>query len=241
MKKIKNLLLAFLMVLLVIPVAVNAEGEETAERSKIPVYMFRGEGCSVCANTLSFFDSIQEEYGKYFELITYEVWNDASNAELLNQMADYLGTKITGVPFIMIGEKTYPGFLDSMGDEIKQQIVTEYNRSDEERTDLLKNMQNGVEPKKTNDDLIITIVGLVVVAAVVTFLVLARKNNKKEATNKNETKEDARVEEEIVEIEEKKTARKSTKEEKTTKKKSSKSTTKKKPATKSKKSKNEEK
>ena len=109
MKKIKTLIIALLLFALIVPFSVSAE-EETTDSSKVNVYLFRGEGCGFCASALSFFDSIEEEYGKYYNLITYEVFKDVENAEFLNQVAEYLDTTISGVPFIIIGDKTYPGF-----------------------------------------------------------------------------------------------------------------------------------
>ncbi len=205
MKKFKLLLVAFFVAILAVPFAVRAE-ESTIERPKITVYMFRGETCPVCANALAFFDSIEEEYGKYYELVTYEVWNDKENSQLLDDVAEYLDTKITGVPFIMIGDKTYPGFLDSWGEEIKAQIVAEYNKSDEERTDLLENMKNGVKLEnsaKDRENLIISVISIVVIALIVTFLILARRGNGEKKNVTESKKEDFTSEEEdSVKIEE---------------------------------------
>ncbi len=209
MKKIKTIIVALLLCALIIPFSANAE-EETSDSSKVNVYLFRGEGCGFCASALSFFDSIEEEYGKYYNLITYEVWNDVENAELLNQVAEYLDTTINGVPFIIIGDKTYPGFQESWGEEIKQDIINEYNKSVEERTDIIENVKNGIEPEKSSTDAVISLISLALVAGIIAFIVVARKGNsdeKKEKTNIDETKLD---EEEIIEEKIEKKARKIT-------------------------------
>ena len=200
MKKIKTLIIALLLFALIVPFSVSAE-EETTDSSKVNVYLFRGEGCGFCASALSFFDSIEEEYGKYYNLITYEVWKDVENAEFLNQVAEYLDTTINGVPFIIIGDKTYPGFQESWGEEIKQDIINEYNKSVEERTDIIENVKNGIEPEKSSTDVVISLISLALVAGIIAFIVVARKGNS------DEKKLD---EEEIIEEKIEKKARKIT-------------------------------
>lgn len=187
MKKIRTIIIALLLFALVIPFSVNAE-ETTSENSKINVYIFRGEGCDFCASALSFFDSIEEEYGQYYNLVTYEVWKDVENAELLNQVAEYLNTTIKGVPFIIIGDKTYPGFQEAWGEEIKQDIVNEYNKSVEERTDIVENVKNGVEPDKSSTNTIISIISILFIIGIIAFIVFARKekDNSKEVKPNNE-------------------------------------------------------
>ena len=63
MKKIKYFMLLLVM-LLIIPFSVFAEGEETEEATntedkQVKVYFFRGEGCSHCAEAEEWFNSIE--------------------------------------------------------------------------------------------------------------------------------------------------------------------------------------
>ena len=210
MKKIRTIIIALLLFALVIPFSVNSE-ETTSENSKINVYLFRVEGCTFCASALSFFDSIEEEYGQYYNLVTYEVWNDVENAELLNQVAEYLNTTINGVPFIIIGDKTYPGFQEAWGEEIKQDIVNEYNKGVEERTDIVENVKNGVEP----DNTIISIISILFIIGIIAFIVFARKekDNSKEVKPNNEAVKNEKTLE--LEIKESKKSNSTAKEKKT--------------------------
>lgn len=244
MKKFKLLLISLLFIAFVAPFSVRAEEDNTQERSKINVYIFRGEGCGFCAKALSFFESIEKEYGKYYNLVTYEIWNNADNAALMDQVAEYLDVSIKGVPFIIIGNETYDGFQDSMSDELKSQILAEYNRNDDERTDIIKNMQNGLANKNGSSDTVITIVSLVVIAGIVAFVVFARKDNSSKDKKINSTKDDEYIEEkessddeedEIVEVKPKKEKNAKTEKKKETQKstvkKTSNTTTKKKTTT----------
>ena len=157
MKKFKLFVLALLLFVVSVPF-VNAE--ETA-KSEVNVYVFRGEGCGFCKNALTFFEESEEEYGKYFNLITYEVWNDSENATLMEQVAEYLGTEIDGVPFIIVGDETFPGFNEEYGQKILDEIVEQYNMEESERTDLIKNMRSGVAIEK--DDIVFETVILLVI------------------------------------------------------------------------------
>lgn len=199
MKKFSKFLLVILCAVMVsLPLVVRAEEEtgsstDVDERSKIPVYMFRGEGCAFCAKALTFFEEIQEEYGKYYELKTFEVWNDATNKSLMDQVAEYLDIQINGVPFIIIGEKTFSGFPEETKAEIKKEILAEYNRSDEDRTDIVKAVQNG-EARKANKVgevvTVLVIVGLVVLIVFAKKSVNAKKPNAHVHTVNKECEED---------------------------------------------------
>lgn len=78
------------------------------------IYLFRGNGCGYCRNFLTFLNSIVPEYGKYFKVVSYEVWQDASNTPLLNGFSKSLKVEVEGVPFIIIGNQYFPGYANVM-------------------------------------------------------------------------------------------------------------------------------
>ena len=49
----------------------NKDYKETDDQ--ITIYMFRGQGCAYCRSFLEFLNSISNEYGKYFKLVSFEV------------------------------------------------------------------------------------------------------------------------------------------------------------------------
>ena len=77
------------------------------------VYMFRGQGCGYCRKFLTFINSISKEYGKYFKLISFEVWNDSQNSALFNRMSSVTGVPTEGVPYVIIGSKVFDGYAES--------------------------------------------------------------------------------------------------------------------------------
>lgn len=169
MKKIaKYLVLAFVLFLPFI-VGVNA-----AEKSKINIYFFRGEGCPHCAEAEEWFKKLDKdsEYSKYYKIVDYEVWNNQDNADLMEKVAKELGTTAEGVPFIVIGDKYFSGFSQDSADEIKAAIKTAYN--DKNYTDVMDKMKN--EKKEQKSYLVpILIASGVAILAVIAMVFLTKE------------------------------------------------------------------
>ena len=181
MKKLKYLVL-LLAVMLVMPFAVFAEGEEgegepvvtseeeapVEEDSRVTVYFFYGNGCPHCQEAEEWFASIEEEYGERYVIKDYETWYDADNSTLMQQVAEARGEYDPdnfGVPYILIGDKSWMGFSqDTMADEIKTQIDQVFAQPVSERYDALANVTNGGndDDKKSGND----VVGLIIILVV---------------------------------------------------------------------------
>ena len=188
-KKVFAVFMAILMSFAFIGLRVNAEGEEvttTGEREPIHVIVFHGETCPHCQEAFEWFDSIEEEYGNYFDLEKYEVWNDQSNSELMEKVASYLGEEAEGVPYIIVGTETFSGFTDSYKQNIIDAIMEEYNKNAEERTNVVYNVLNNVEKEEEKDNTSM-IIFILIVLAVVAFVIFAR-NGQDTAEMKFESK-----------------------------------------------------
>lgn len=48
----------------------------------------------------------------------------------MKRFADAVDQEVDGVPFLIIGEKVFVGYIDSMENEIKETIKAEYNKTD---------------------------------------------------------------------------------------------------------------
>ena len=115
-------------------------------KDAITIYLFRGKGCGYCRAFLTFLNSITDEYGEYFKLESYEVWNDQANATLLGEVSDYLGESAGGVPYIIIGNKVFPGYANSYDEGIKTAIKELYDTKKSKRYDVFNEMKKN--PKK---------------------------------------------------------------------------------------------
>ena len=161
MKNIKYLFL-IAIAFLVLPFAVFADNEEetkttsTKESKEVKIYFFRGQGCSHCAEAEEWFKSIEEEYGKYFEIVDYEVWYDNDNKELMERVAEKRGEKAEGVPYLIIGNKSWSGFTEDYKEEILAQVKSEFEVNVADRYDIIKLLK--VPEKKSNDALSLIII-----------------------------------------------------------------------------------
>ena len=189
MKKFLNKLFILLFVFaLVLPLGVKAEGEEennegetTEEKTPVKVYEFYGSTCGYCANLNSWFESIEEEYGDYFDLVKLEVWENANNSALMDSTASKLNAMVDGVPFVVIGEHYTVGFdANTTSTEIIGYIMEEYEKPMSERIDIV-NVDGDADVPAVEDEesngAVVGIVFVVLVAGVVVLVIKARKED----------------------------------------------------------------
>lgn len=213
MKKLSYLLVA--AIILVFPFVASA-------KEKVNVYMFRGEGCPHCEEALEFFDTLSndEEYKDLYKMVTYEVWYDEANSKLMQNVADALGEQASGVPYTVIGKKTFSGYAASYDERIKDAIKEA--SEDKEYKDVVAEVKKGsYTPEKYK----FPIVPVAIVAGVVVLAVIGMVIFTSEKDDVVETKEEVKEVKEEVKVE-KKTAKK-TPAKKTTSKKTAKKTNKK--------------
>lgn len=157
----------------------NSDSEDKKE--KVNVYFFHGDGCPHCADAKDFFDSIEDEYGHLFELVSYETWKNADNADLLEQVGEVRDEEIKGVPYILIGNKSFSGYRSDFNDDIIEAIENEYEVESSKRYDIMDFLDvindDDDEKEKISSDILSLIIILAAVGAVVTGIVFARKNN----------------------------------------------------------------
>jgi len=184
MKKVRSLLLVLLIMLVAFPFSVKAdEKKEEKEEVKEPVkvYLFHSTSCGYCKNALAWFKSIEEEYGKYFDLVDYEV-SSAENSSLWEEAATIMGDQVGGVPYMVVGEYSYPnGFASdtvidtetkkTMGDQLIERIMETYESDN--RYDVMVEINN-----KPSYDNIVTIVAVVIIAGIVAMTIITRRQSR---------------------------------------------------------------
>ncbi|MBE6155254.1 MAG: hypothetical protein E7164_00665 [Firmicutes bacterium] len=102
------------------------------------IYLFRGKGCSFCKAFLTYLNSITDEYGKYFKLVSYEVWQNTDNKSLMNDVAKFLDEPAGGVPYIVIGDQVFVGYTQQYNESIQKAIKDLYDS--EEKYDVFVEM-----------------------------------------------------------------------------------------------------
>lgn len=158
----------------------DLEGYDDNEEKPV-IYLFRGKGCSHCYEFLEYASSdLVKEKGDKFRLVSYEVWNNEANAELMQKVSDYFKDDANGVPYIVIGEKTFNGYSKSMNKEIEE-AIDKLNDSEEKFDVLTKiDMKSSVKKqKKSKQNNTFTIV-FMLFAAVALILLVVTSFRKKE-------------------------------------------------------------
>lgn len=99
------------------------------DENKVNIYFFWGNGCPHCEEEFKFLKSIETEYGNYFTLNTFEVWYSKDNAKILEQFANAIGDEVSGVPYTIIGNKTFTGFSEKYKEQFLKAIKDQYHNS----------------------------------------------------------------------------------------------------------------
>lgn len=176
-------ILVILVAFLILPFGVLAEETttgETTESNEVNLYFFHGNGCPHCEDAAEWFEEIEAEYGQYFNLVSYEVWYDEDNSNLMNAVADARKETADGVPYIIIGNQSWSGFADDYKEDMLAKIKSEYGQDVTERYDVmdfvdLEGNLTEEEESTTGRDVLILLVLVGVVAAVTVGVIVARK------------------------------------------------------------------
>ena len=102
------------------------ENNISYSKEKINIYLFYGEGCPHCEELKNYLNSLDNKEKSYFNVYTFEVWNNSTNQQFMKESAKSLNKEVSGVPFLIIGNKTFEGYNESMNIKIKKAIKTEY-------------------------------------------------------------------------------------------------------------------
>lgn len=119
------------------PTEINLENV-TYDKSKVNIYFFWGSTCPHCKAEFAFFDEIKEEYGDYYNLYTYEVWENPDNEKIMNKFADALNEEVTGVPYTVIGDVSFTGFGESSKEKFIEAIKNKHQNSSDVYFDKIK-------------------------------------------------------------------------------------------------------
>lgn len=90
--------------------------------NKVKIYIFRGLGCGYCRNLLTYLNSIINDYKDIVDINTYEVWYDSDNSALMQSVANAMGDEVGGVPYMIIGDKSFKGYSQNSNSSIINQI-----------------------------------------------------------------------------------------------------------------------
>lgn len=92
-------------------------------QEKVSLYLFWSYGCPHCQKEKIFLAKLVEKYPQ-LEIKDYEVSSSQTNAALLKKAGDSLGVNVSGVPFTVIGQEYFVGYLndETTGKEIEAAV-----------------------------------------------------------------------------------------------------------------------
>ena len=134
MKNKYILLILLLLSLLILPINVFAVSdtytdnikdivEVEEQEGKINLYFFFGDGCPHCAREETFLKELEKKYGDYVNIYMYETWYNDENLLLLYKAKTIMLDKVNkSVPYTVVGNQSYIGYADSVGDKIENDI-----------------------------------------------------------------------------------------------------------------------
>jgi len=103
------------------PTPAPTQDPATVLAATTPIYFFWGDGCPHCAAAEPVLEAIAKKYDGV-EFLRYEVWNNEANRALMDLMAAEYGFQVGGVPTIIVGDRYWIGYNDSVGVEIEQYV-----------------------------------------------------------------------------------------------------------------------
>ena len=162
------------------------EGEDVettgGDTNEVSVYFFRGQGCPHCEEAEEWFKSIEEEHGSKFKIVDYETWYNEDNKEIFRKVLkarnEYVSDEESlGVPYIVIGNKSWNGFAQDYSAEILDAINSEYAKEENDRYDIMKYVSSTSEEKeeKSGNDAIALLLIIVAVLGIGLGISSARK------------------------------------------------------------------
>jgi protein-disulfide isomerase len=112
-----------------------SESDIKFDNKKINIYVFFGDGCPHCAALANYLlADIPAEYKDYYNVYSFEVWYDDNNKALMQQFATAINYEVSGVPFMVIGNKHLSGYSSGMNDQLLSIIKEQYDNKNNTNT-----------------------------------------------------------------------------------------------------------
>lgn len=90
----------------------------------VNLYFFYGTGCPHCEKQKPFLKKMEDKYSN-LRVQSFEVWGSKKNRDLMVEFSKKLNANVGGVPFTVVGDKYFTGWLDenSTGRAIENEII----------------------------------------------------------------------------------------------------------------------
>lgn len=136
MKRIIKLILFLLLIIPTSTLALSKDYNDYVGKyydikndDKVNIYLFYSKICPHCQKEEKYFETLKEKYQDKINIYTYEVTENKTNNELMKNLKKELKENNQGVPFTIIGSKTFLGYDESFNERIENTIDSYLNEN----------------------------------------------------------------------------------------------------------------
>ena len=126
MKKIIKFILFLLLIIPTSTLALSKDYNDYVGKyynikndEKVNIYLFYSKICPHCQKEEKYFETLKEKYQDKINIYTYEVTENKTNNEIMKSLKKELKENSQGVPFTIIGSKTFLGYDESLNERIE--------------------------------------------------------------------------------------------------------------------------
>lgn len=137
--------------------------DKKVEEGKINLYLFHSDNCPHCKKEKEFLKAIESKY-QNVNIYMFEVSKNRENSSLMKSVKTLMGENESGVPFTVIGEKSFLGYNEFVGNQIEKTIqhYLELNKETEkEKNTFSIPILGKINVKDASIPLIAIILGLI--------------------------------------------------------------------------------
>ena len=128
---------------------------------KVNIYLFYSKICPHCQKEEKYFETLKEKYKYKINIYTYEVTENKTNNEIMKSLKKELKENSQGVPFTIIGSKTFLGYDESLNERIENTIESYLDENTKTDNTYTIPILGKIEAKNASIILIAIILGFI--------------------------------------------------------------------------------
>lgn len=168
MKRIIKLILFLLLIIPTSTLALSKDYNDYVGKyynikndEKVNIYLFYSKICPHCQKEEKYFETLKEKYQDKINIYTYEVTENKTNNEIMKSLKKELKENSQGVPFTIIGSKTFLGYDESLNERIENTIESYLDENTKTDNTYTIPILGKIEAKNASIILIAIILGFI--------------------------------------------------------------------------------
>lgn len=168
MKKIIKFILFLLLIIPTYTLALSKDYNDYVGKyynikndEKVNIYLFYSKICPHCQKEEKYFETLKEKYQDKINIYTYEVTENKTNNEIMKSLKKELKENSQGVPFTIIGSKTFLGYDESLNERIENTIESYLDENTKTNNTYTIPILGKIEAKNASIILIAIILGFI--------------------------------------------------------------------------------